>query len=119
MREALTLKIRAALRARIDSLREAAARAAVDRNASNVKFVGIHVVIVAGIGHRAANELLDRLGSEDFGELEQHERLAHALTANRVGDAPQFARPGTHESQVSDGLRSPFRHVFTVAFSPP
>ena len=103
MREPLAFEVRAALRARIQALGKAAARAAVDGDARDVQVVGVHVVIVAGVGDGAAHEFLDRLGGKDVGELQQHERFAHALAANRVGDAAQLARPGAHEAQVRDG----------------
>ena len=104
VRETLALEVRAALRARIEALGEAAARSAVDGDPRDVELVGVHVVVVAGVGDRAAHELLDRLGGEDAGELQQHERLAHALAANRIGDAAQLARRHAHELQVRDGL---------------
>ena len=92
VRHALALEGRAALRARIQPLGERAARAAVDGDFGDEQAVGRHVVIVLGVGHRAAQQLLDRLGGEHAGELEQHERFAHGLAADRIGDPAQLAR---------------------------
>ncbi len=119
MREALALERGAPLRARIEPLGETAARTTVDGNASDVEFVGVHVVIVAGVGDGTAHELLDRLGGVDIGKLQQDQRLADALAADGVGHPAQLARGGTHESQMRDSLRGAFVHVFTVALSPP
>ena len=108
VRETLALEGGAPLRARIDALGETAAGAAVHGNARNVEIVHVHVVVIAGVGDRAAEQLLDRIGGIDVGELEQHERLAHALAANCVGDATKFARSGADEAQMRGGLSGSF-----------
>ena len=129
VREPLAFEICASLCPRIEALREAASRAAVDGDARDVELVHVHVVVRAGVRHRAAHEAFDRIRGVDAGKFEQHERLAHALAANRVGDAAELARPHANEAQVRDGLRHGSRNAlrhgvgpvagFTADFSPP
>src|ERR1700736_1019672 len=104
VRQALALEVGAALRARVEALGEPAARPAVDGDARDEQTVRVHVVVVLGVGDGGAQQLLDRLRREHAGELEQHERFAHALAADRVGDTAQLARPDARELQMRDGL---------------
>jgi hypothetical protein len=86
------------LSARIQSLGETSAGPAINRDAGDVQVVGIHVVIIAGVGDGATHQFADRFGSVDIGELEQRQGFADALAANRIGDAAKFARPHAHEA---------------------
>src|ERR1700733_4349662 len=104
VREALALERRAASRTGIEALGEPAAGPAVDGDARDEQTVRVHVVVVLGVGDGGAQQLLDRLGREHARELEEHERFAHALAADRVGDAAQLARAHARELQVRDGL---------------
>ena len=57
---------------------------------------------------------------EHAGELQQHERFAHGLAADRIGDAAQLARAHAGELEVRDGrlrLGCDGGH-FTAALSP-
>ena len=71
----------------IEPFGKAPARSAVYRDARNIKIVGIHIVVIARVGHRAANESLDRLGRIDFGELQNDQGFSDTLAANRIRDA--------------------------------
>src|ERR1035437_3922100 len=104
VREALALERRAALRARIEPLREPAARTTVDGDPRDEEPVRAHVVVVLRVRDRALEQLRDRLGGEHAGELEQDQRFAHGLAADRVGDPAQLARAHPGELQVRDGF---------------
>ncbi len=121
VRKTLALEVRAPLSTRIQAFGETATGAAIDRDARNVQLVGIHVVVVAGIGDGTAHEFLDRLRRVHAGELQHHERFAHTLAANRVGDATKLTRTHAHEFQMRNGLLRCLRisHYFTPALSPP
>src|SRR5580698_4804275 len=119
MREALALERRTALRTRVEPLCETAARAAIDCNPRDIQIVRVHVVIVSGIGDRAAHQLLDRIGRIYLSKLQYDQCFAHALAANRIGDAAKLTRGGTNETQMRNGLLVRSAHVFTVALSPP
>jgi hypothetical protein len=121
VRHALALEVRAALGARIQTLRDPAARAAVDRDLRDEETVARHVVIVFRVGHGRLEQLDHRLRREHAGELQQHERFAHGFTANRIGDAAQLARTHAGELQVGDRNLRTFgnsSHYFTEALSP-
>ena len=69
VRQALTLEVRAALRARIQSLGEASTGPPSTVMRVMYKSSAIHVVIVARVGDGTAHQLADRLGGEHVGEL--------------------------------------------------
>jgi hypothetical protein len=104
VRHALAFERRAALRARIQTARVRTAGAAVDRDLRDEEVGRFHVVVVLGVGDRAAKQLLDRLRCEHAGELQKNERFANRLAANRIGDATQLARTDAGELEVRERL---------------
>ena len=88
VREALALEVRAALSARIQALGEPAARTAVDGNPRDVQLVGVHVVVVAGVGDGAAHAA---------------SRSARRRTRRRTAAAPALRARSCRESRRRRG----------------
>ena len=121
VRHSLALEGSTALRTRIETLGHPATRPAVNGNPRDEEPVGIHVVVVLGVGNCGAQKLLKRFRGENSGELQKDQRFANALAANRVGDATELPRAHPGKAKMRDGFRTfgcGFHH-FTKLLSPP
>ena len=107
VRHALAFERGATLRARIQPARVRAARTAVDRDLRD-KEIGRGPC--CGCSRRSRlrclQQFLDRFRREHARELQEHERFANGLAANRIGDATQLARPHPSEFQMGERLRA-------------